>query len=392
MLGESATDDDDLKLSIYRSMKSISDKWLSVGTDGKLFFNITDDDCGRIKEDDDKEASRPLAAHFSFVNRLMGDIGDEAVIDITKLNKLQDNKRESFYQLIVDLLAENKFDFFPLPSFFNFTKSGQLFENDSISDAERKKKEADHQKRLEEDLKDMFRPITVWDCVSGGPQFISMFVGGTSRALDLPPSANCPIDYKDLDSLKNDSFGLSKIGEKCPDKGGGGVSAFRVAYGIENQSHFKSIQLDQAEFSETNESLQVIDKLANAGDPSNRALKGQNLHNVYLTRSYNCTVEAMGNMMISPLMYFELTNVPMFHGTYIIKEVSHKVSPHSVATTFMGTRQPIATVPIIKEIASALSVAISGADVVEEWKNSRRNFEVRCKIKWRWFIVTRGHR
>ena len=211
----------------------------------------------------------------------------------------------------------------------------------------------------------MFQPATIWDCVSGGPQFISMFVGGTSRTLDLPPQANCPIDKNDLDTLKNDSFDLGRIGEECP-KESGGVSAFRVAYGIENQSHFKSIQLDQAEFSETNESLQVIDKLANAGDPSNRALKGQNLHNVYLTRSYNCTVEAMGNMMISPLMYFELTNVPMFHGTYIIKEVSHKVSPHSVATTFMGTRQPIATVPVIKEIASALSVAISSADVVED--------------------------
>jgi hypothetical protein len=82
----------------------------------------------------------------------------------------------------------------------------------------------------------------------------------------------------------------------------GNFTAFKVLYGIQNQNHFKNIQLDQSEFTETAESLNVIDKLAqNQG--SDRTTKGQNLNSAYLTRSYTCTIESMGNMMIQPMTY-----------------------------------------------------------------------------------------
>ena len=289
----------------------------------------------------------------------MGDIGNKAVLDVLRLKTIPENPKMSFYNLISDLLGENKFDFFPLPTFTNFTNTG------------------DPEKIAEE----MFSPYTNTIPKNSGPNFICMYVGGTSRVLDLKPKTNCYIDQKDM-NYNNDGFGLlnSEFDSDVPyefsnadepnefkDKNrieNLGSVAFRVAYGLENQNMFKSVQLDQTEFSETNESLMVIDRLANGGDPSNRTQKGNNLHNIYLTRSYTCTVESLGNMMIQPLQYFDLTNIPMFHGTYLITKVSHNVKPHHINTSFTGVRQPIATVPVVEDVATAFNASLKDIEPI----------------------------
>jgi N-acetyl-anhydromuramyl-L-alanine amidase AmpD len=132
---------------------------------------------------------------------------------------------------------------------------------------------------------------------------------------------------------------------------------------------FTNIELDQSEFSETNESLMVIDRLAKGGNPSDRTQKGNNLHNVYLTRAYTAKVESLGNMTIQPLQYFELTNIPMFYGTYLITEVSHNVKPNHIKTNFKGTRQPIATVPVVEDVATAMNQSIRDIDAAKKDRN-----------------------
>ena len=70
-----------------------------------------------------------------------------------------------------------------------------------------------------------------------------------------------------------------------------------------------------------------MDKIANAatdGGSGGFIAKGQSLYEVFLNRSYSCTVEALGNPMIQPLQYFELENVPMFYGSYLIRDVKNK--------------------------------------------------------------------
>jgi hypothetical protein len=49
------------------------------------------------------------------------------------------------------------------------------------------------------------------------------------------------------------------------------------------------------------------------------------LYNLYKNRSYECRVESMGNAMIQPTMYFNLRNVPMFRGPYMIQDVEHTI-------------------------------------------------------------------
>ena len=369
----SVLNDDDIKLSLYRSFKSIVDKWISSSTKVKAgtpsyFFNITDTN---VVDDSMGSDHVPLAGHFSYVNRVMQEIGNKAVLDVMRLKKIPKNPKMSFYNVISDLLGENNFDFFPLPTYTNFA-------NDK-SDA---------------NLKSMFRSDTNSITKGSGPNFICMYVGGTSRTVSLKSKgSNCPTDNEDM-SYNDDGFSMSNDAENSFPKPnewqdplepligqtkkefedevgyqgakgrieGNGVTAFRVAYGIENQNMFKSVELDQSEFSETNESLLVIDRLANGGNPGDKTNKGQNLHNLYLTRSYSCTVQSMGNMMIQPLQYFELTNIPMFYGTYLITEVKHNVKPHHIGTTFKGVRQPLATVPIVEDIATAMSLSMKTLD------------------------------
>jgi LAS superfamily LD-carboxypeptidase LdcB len=320
--------DPDIKLNLYRSFKSIYDKWISTskggeGTNMSLFYNRTSNN------DND---TKSLLDHFQFVDRSFTDIGDKAVIDVTQLKTLADNPTSSLYQTIAELLSKNNFDFFPLPSFTNFGNKAIV-------------------KTTE--LEQMFEPVTDLDNVNGSPSFVCMYIGGTSTSLDMvkPKQAMCQggeIKYNyedDGTALKKDMTGING----AEDLENGNVTAFLVSYGIENQSHFKSISLDQAEFKETNESLLVIDQLAKGGNENNRISKGQNLYNIYQTRSYTCEVESLGNMMIQPMMYFQLENVPMFHGAYLITEVRHNVKPHNMTTTFSGVRVPRVTIPLVTD-------------------------------------------
>jgi hypothetical protein len=349
--------DEDVKLSLYRSFKSLNDKWITSNIASKnspsgnpnLFFNIRDKSCTKTRNGIDR-GELPLAAHFSFVNRVMGDIGDKAVIDIGVLRDAVENPTMSFYQMIDRIMKENHFNFFPLPSFSNFSNA-DVFSTET------------DEGKLEEQLKEMFEPTTRWGCVESGPQFVCMYVGGSSRVLDFNTRGNCPIDQTELNNV-NDSIKLINTEGQLNTEWGksdftsedANVTLFRVAYGNQNQSHFKNIRLDQSEFTETQESLMIIDTLAKGGDSAKNTTKGQNLHNLYLTRSYKCEVEAMGNMMIQPMMYFQLDNVPMFNGLYMVLQVKHSIQPNNTSTNFTGVRQPITTVPLVSKAVTAMNI------------------------------------
>lgn len=333
--------DPDIKLNLYRSFKSIYDKWISTskggkGTEMSLFYNRTTNNDGDTKT---------LLDHFQFVDRSFTDVGDKAVIDVTQLKDLSSNPTTSLYQTVAQLLSKNNFDFFPLPSFINFGNK-QIVKKD--------------------ELEQMFEPVTNLDNVNSSPSFVCMYIGGTSSSLDMvkPKQAMCQggqIKYNyedDGTALKKDMTGING----ADDLENGNVTAFLVSYGIENQSHFKSISLDQAEFKETNESLLVIDQLAKGGNENNRISKGQNLYNVYQTRSYTCEVESLGNMMIQPMMYFQLENVPMFHGAYLITEVRHNIKPHTMTTTFSGVRVPRVTIPLVTDAYTSMILPESDID------------------------------
>lgn len=317
-----SSDENVIKLQLYKTCKNIYDKWLGdVHNINNVIFQ-----CGQGERNSlDIELAKKYRPgtqttkfidSFRFVNRSYTDIGDKLFINPTPVNEyLIHNPNSSFYDSVSSLLSSNNFDFIPLPSFINYN-------DDKV-------------------LSDIFEPIGSYEeAISGGtcgPAFVCVYVGETSSHLDLADSdyPNDGLDFKCIDGNLNNipkDFGQnSKPYEND-------VAVFAVNFGQQNQNIFKDITLDQSEFAETAESLQITDAISKKGSDNNATLAGQNIYNVYTVRSYKAEVEMMGNAMIQPMMHFQLNNIPMFHGAYLITRVKHSIKPNNMSTNFTGVR------------------------------------------------------
>ena len=382
---EDILNDNDIKLDAYLTVKNLHDKWLT-----KSAIDMKSSNLSYGQEDASKITW--LYNQFSFVDRAYNWIGHK-YIDPTPLLNLKKNPKISLYTMIYDLVSHNKFEFFPLPSNIEFES--------------------------EESYSKMFMPhLTVdGDAVSKNPRFYIMYMGGFSDSLDIESPdyqfnndgfdideecINCPPDFFGTLSTTADKGPLSAgsllVRGQAKSVGAGGyqpgvmfdapiiipsagtwecynpsegtcdtrqqeVKAFKVAFGQENQNFFKSITVDQAEFQETQESLLLIDALAQEESTSkDPRLKGQNLYNVYQKRSYSCSVDALGMMNILPLQYFQLDHVPMFHGAYIITSVEHSITPGDISTTFKGTRVSQSVIPYVNSFLAQTSDYMTGPD------------------------------
>jgi hypothetical protein len=162
-------------------------------------------------------------------------------------------------------------------------------------------------------------------------------VGNTSKHLDTDSSyPNDSFDVKcngtdKIDGLPTDFVGTSNNFEND-------VAIFAVNYGQQNQNIFKDITLDQSEFPETSETLQITDQIVKKGSANNRTLAGQNIYNVYGYRSYKSEIQMMGNAMVKPMMHFQLNNIPMYHCVYLVTHAKHSIQPNNMSTTFSGVR------------------------------------------------------
>ena len=348
--------DNDIKLSLYRSLQSIYNKWISAssnsGEQKRLFYNPI----GSGIDDD-----RLLIDHFSFVNRINADIGNEAVINLETTLTIKNNIQNSIFGITSDILDTSNFAFHPLPAYVDLSTG--------ITDFSKKQNEEKGGLR-ENIIRNMFIPQTSSESFSyaSGPHYLCMYVGGNSKVLDFGKNIESDSCLKlngeklekrgDSGSLM-ETIGSDSNGDPTKDKTSPGVVGFKVKFADQNQNHFIGVELDQAEYKNTNESLRAIEMISQAGQPGaagGLVFKGQSLYEVFLNRSYSCTVEAFGNMMIQPLQYFELENVPMFYGSYLIRDVKHSIKPHSVKTSFTGDRIPQTTTPLVEDVIALYEI------------------------------------
>ena len=82
----------------------------------------------------------------------------------------------------------------------------------------------------------------------------------------------------------------------------------------------------------------------------------------------------MGNALMQPMMYFNLRNIPMFSGPYMITKVSHSISEGDFKTTITGTRQPFYSLPKIDNFIQSLSV-----NLINKIKEQIQKQEVEAK-------------
>ena len=293
------------KTNVYYSIKNFFDKWLCGETDNELkIFNV-------IKE------------NVKFFDNHLNDISNEfypnlkGVVEL--LEKHLTEPSSSLIELLSDIAQANDSLFLTLPTPMRQIKG-------------------------DEEFNDMFSPKTWSSGETESNTFVVMKSGEASHHLaDI--DSNFADDGVDL---VNDYIGASINGE---------AGAFEIKYGNMNQNYFKSIDVNMDSPTMTDESIANLINLSQAGKDGivSRAYTMKNsLFPVYANRSYNCTVNMMGDMAIMPLMYFQLSNVPMFRGVYLITNVKHKITPQDFSTTFTGTRvsrftPPSSKTPILLE-------------------------------------------
>ena len=318
------TNNNFILLNIYRHLSAIKTKWLGgVGEKSTMFYP-----CGSVSDD------KSLFDRFQFINKAFTDIGDDFIINPTVVSTLiKKNQNKSFFDVISNLLANNNFNFIPLPTYIDFNS--------------------------QDSMNQVFKPLSYIDYITSssgqtvGPSFICMYVGQTSTNLDIKGSDH---ENDGIDLYVDDCNGTTrKDGEFNKDDDGTGryknkIPVFEVNYGQQNQNYFKDIRLDQREFVETQESLVIIDEISKTDNKNTDSFVGQNLFNVYQTRSYSAEVEALGMPLIQPIMYFQLNNIPMFRGGYLIIRTEHNIKANHMTTKFKGVRVKDVRTPLNKTV------------------------------------------
>ena len=121
------------------------------------------------------------------------------------------------------------------------------------------------------------------------------------------------------------------------------IPAFGVSYGMQNQNYFQDVNVSMNTPLITEQVIKVLMNIASENLPNKEHTNeitsiGQDMYTVYANQAYQCEVKMMGCAWIQPLMYFQLNNIPLFSGAYIIHKVNHSISPNSMTTSFVGTR------------------------------------------------------
>ncbi len=308
--------DQDIINETYYSFKNINDKWIAGLDCGIGGYPYVDG---------------PLIDSFRFVNRAMGDIGQQVILNPEHLIQMADDPNVSIYTVISSLLSLNGFEFFPLQNFMDFnTSDGKDGENKS-----------------ERNLWQNSFKIDNTEIIKSPQRFVCMYIGGSSSYLTGVESQGV---YQN--QFKNDNItnlmeeGLTDFDNSTD------VRAFSVKFGEQNQSMFTDMKIDSKEYPETNESIQILARLAGDQGQNPPIPKGQNLFNLYENRSYKATISGLGNVMIQPTQYFQLENVPMYNGAYVILGVEHNVVPNNMKTSFYGTKVNRFPVPFVSEASS----------------------------------------
>lgn len=310
--------DDDIKTQLYYSFKNISDKWVRgfIDTDNYPF----------------NKRGEKLIDKFIFVDRAMNDIGDECIIDARDLAEMGDDTEINVFMAISRILSQNGFEFFPLQNFIN------------------------HNDKWEESFK-IYNTIN--SDVLSSPSFICMYIGGTSSTLATNNSYidDGLIELTDVDDFNTYRNPISAV-EKIGNVKYGSVNAFRVKYGDSNQSIFYNFEIDSKENPENNESLAILSSLANDESNSTPVPKAQNLYSLYENRSYMSKITMLGNMMIQPTLYYQLENINLFSGAYIVLNVEHDITPNHMTTMFNGTRILKYPNPIITDFTKSIGLIL----------------------------------
>ena len=302
----------DLSVAIYYYLKNLWDKWLVIATEDE--FNV--------------EAF--FKNNFIFTDSFYQNVYHRLAINCEKLVKnwteLADNG--SVFHFLSAICTDHGCIFLPVPDYVGF--NGESQEHDI------------------EMMNDLFRPMPYNKMPSpcNSNKFVVMYTHSPSHIAD--ESNGYPKDSYDIWS--HDINGITEVASKLfkstnsrdfdatldfATREGYNVPSFGVAFGRQNNHIFKNLKVTMDNPVMTEQSMKAQWQIALKGSSSGNSVAfiGQDIFNVFTNYSYTIDVEMMGNAQICPLMYFQLMNIPMWRGTYMIYKVVHNMTPGNMITT-----------------------------------------------------------
>lgn len=325
--GEEDDKEMDLKLAMYMYLKRLWDRWFMTST---------------LEE----YKVQNYMQNFVFMDSLYRNIGSMLHINCEKFyNALSNiNGKSMLYQLFSQITTDHNCLFFAYPDYFGFGDDNREQPNAKV-------------KHLtpEQKIQDMFKPMPFTNNppLETSNKYVVVLIYNQNENLSdmngykydgfdifshdgtpnvLPATFTTPAIDKELVDAPSEQQRVRRYGYNIP--------SFGVTFGRMENSIFKNVDIGMTNPIATEQSINALSIIAEKGNSDGKVVcfYGQDLYPVYNGYSYTCTVEMMGNAQIMPLMYFQLLNIPMFRGTYMIYSVTHTMRPGDMTTTFQGQK------------------------------------------------------
>lgn len=360
-LTEGDEHDENQLLAIYLYCKNIWEKWLMPLSRNEL---DTKEDDGSKQYNKHFDVSVFFEDNFKFIDSYYNDIGDLLKINLDKLLRKYEGRVEdsSLFSFISDIVSEHRCLFVGLPDFVNLG----LGVNGKFSE------------KAVKNLENMFRPFPFnqMEIPRLNNNFVVIYTYPPAK--QLPDSAMYSYDGFDIYSQQDkdvpSAFKINGVKEKIREKiteqnavriynqygvteNGYNIPAFGVSFAKQNNHLFKNFNISMDNPMETEQSIKTLWHVAELAQDNTRKVcfYGQDVYNIFSNYSYQIEVEMMGNAQIQPLMYFQLLNIPMWRGAYMIFNVTHTMTPGNMVTKFKGMKMSKNPVPIVSKYWSTIN-------------------------------------
>lgn len=304
----------DLSVAIYYYLKNLWDKWLVISNsnafDVKPFF----------------------FDNFIFTDSFYNNVYHRLAVNCEELlnawTELADNG--SLFHFLSRICTNEGCIFLPVPDYVGFN--------------------GETQKHDIEMMENLFRPLPFneMDAPVDNNKFIIMFTHSPSHIKDsqggFPTDSYDIWSYKlnDISDTAKNLFKIQSTNNRSFDRDMGqatregyNVPSFGVAFAKQNNHIFKNLKVTMDNPVMTEQAIKAQWNIAKKAGNTEHTICfiGQDTFNVFTNYSYSVSLEMIGNAQICPLMYFQLMNIPMWRGTYMIYKVTHNMTPGNMTTT-----------------------------------------------------------
>jgi hypothetical protein len=203
----------------------------------------------------------------------------------------------------------------------------------------------------------LFGTYTEVNYLDSKPKFLIIYVGKPSEHPQQKDNAFVLYGDDSYD-LRNPSTNPVRVSTASPYNFSlsNKLVAFNVDFGIRNQNMFKSVSVGMDDKKVTAATFVTRDQMANGVNGNQVAQQTTSMYSLYQSMSYSCSVTSLGNVMLQPMMYFNLRHVPLFYGPYLIDKVKHSITADNFETTIEGTRMPKYALAMPDKLASYVKI------------------------------------